>query len=41
MPVPLFDTDAPLEPLRTRLHERVAAALDAGSYILGPEVEAF
>jgi dTDP-4-amino-4,6-dideoxygalactose transaminase len=41
MPVPLFDTDTPLEPLRTRVHERVAAVLDAGRYILGPEVEAF
>ena len=41
MPVPLFDTDTPLEPLRGRLAERAAAVLDAGRYILGPEVEAF
>jgi dTDP-4-amino-4,6-dideoxygalactose transaminase len=41
VPVPLFDTDTPLEPLRGRLNERAAAVLDAGRYILGPEVEAF
>ena len=41
VPVPLFDTDTPLEPLRERLNERAAAVLDAGRYILGPEVEAF
>ena len=41
MPVPLFDTETPLEPLRARVHERVSAVLDAGRYILGPEVEAF
>src|SRR3977135_2903184 len=41
MPVPLFDTDTPLEPLRPRLNERAVAVLDAGRYILGPEVEAF
>ncbi|MDQ6751427.1 MAG: DegT/DnrJ/EryC1/StrS family aminotransferase [Actinomycetota bacterium] len=41
MPVPLFDTETPLEPLRARVRERVARVLDAGRYILGPEVEAF
>ena len=41
MPVALFDTETPLAPLRARVHERVSAALDAGRYILGPEVEAF
>lgn len=41
MPVPLFDTDTPLEPLRAKVHERVSRVLDAGRYILGPEVEAF
>ena len=41
MPVPLFDTDTPLEPLRARLTERAVAVLEAGRYILGPEVEAF
>jgi dTDP-4-amino-4,6-dideoxygalactose transaminase len=39
--VHLFDTAAPLEPLRDRLRERAAAVLDSGRYILGPEVEAF
>src|SRR6195256_2042713 len=41
VPAPLFDPDPPLEPLRGRLNERAAAVLDAGRYILGPEVEAF
>jgi len=39
--VPLFDTDAPLAPLREELRARLSAVLDAGRYILGPEVEAF
>jgi dTDP-4-amino-4,6-dideoxygalactose transaminase len=41
MAVPLFDTRTPLEPLLPALRERAAAVLEAGSYILGPEVEAF
>lgn len=41
MPVPLFDTVTPLEPLRDRLHAAAAAVLDDGRYILGPQVEAF
>jgi dTDP-4-amino-4,6-dideoxygalactose transaminase len=41
MAVPLFDTRTPLEPLMPALRERAAAVLDAGSYILGPEVSAF
>jgi dTDP-3-amino-3,4,6-trideoxy-alpha-D-glucose transaminase len=41
MPVPLFDTRTPLEPLRARLHERLAEVADSGAYILGPEVAAF
>ncbi|MGI8595559.1 MAG: DegT/DnrJ/EryC1/StrS family aminotransferase, partial [Solirubrobacteraceae bacterium] len=41
MAVPLFDTDTPLAPLREELRARLAAVLDAGRYILGPEVEAF
>ena len=41
MAVPLFDTRTPLEPLLPQLRERAAAVLDAGAYILGPEVEAF
>jgi dTDP-4-amino-4,6-dideoxygalactose transaminase len=41
MTVPLFDTAAPLAPLREALDKRALAVLAAGSYILGPEVEAF
>jgi dTDP-4-amino-4,6-dideoxygalactose transaminase len=41
VPVALFDTATPLEPLRERLRERAAAVLDSGRYILGPEVDAF
>jgi dTDP-4-amino-4,6-dideoxygalactose transaminase len=41
MGVPLFDTRTPLEPLREALHAKSAAVLDAGRYILGPEVSAF
>ncbi|MDQ6914701.1 MAG: DegT/DnrJ/EryC1/StrS family aminotransferase [Actinomycetota bacterium] len=41
MAVPLFDTRSPLEPLLPRLRERAAAVLDAGRYVLGPEVEGF
>ncbi len=41
MPVPLFDTKTPLAPLRETILERVAAAIDAGRFILGPEVAAF
>src|SRR3979409_234684 len=36
VPVPLFDTDTPLEPLRARLKERAAAGLDPGRHIPGP-----
>jgi dTDP-4-amino-4,6-dideoxygalactose transaminase len=41
MPVPLFDTKPPLAPLREALHAKAAEVLDAGRYILGPEVTAF
>jgi dTDP-4-amino-4,6-dideoxygalactose transaminase len=41
LPVPLFDTTTPLEPLRERLHAAASAVLDSGRYILGPEVAAF
>ena len=41
MPVPLFDTSTPLAPLRERLHAKVREVLDAGRYILGPEVAGF
>jgi dTDP-4-amino-4,6-dideoxygalactose transaminase len=41
MPVPLFDTRTPLAPLRAELDARIASVLDRGTFILGPEVEAF
>jgi dTDP-4-amino-4,6-dideoxygalactose transaminase len=41
MPVPLFDTQGPLAHLRAELDARIAGVLDRGTYILGPEVEAF
>ncbi len=41
MAVPLFDTRTPLAPLREALHAKLAEVLDAGRYILGPEVAAF
>jgi dTDP-3-amino-3,4,6-trideoxy-alpha-D-glucose transaminase len=41
MPVPLFDTQTPLQPLRERLQERLLAVADSGKFILGPEVAAF
>ncbi len=41
MPVPLFDTSTPLEPLREQLQASVAAVLADGRYILGPDVQAF
>ena len=41
MSVPLFDTSTPLAPLRDRLHAKALEVLDAGRYILGPEVSAF
>ena len=41
MPVPLFDTHAPLAPLRPEIDASIAAVLDRASYILGPEVQAF
>jgi dTDP-4-amino-4,6-dideoxygalactose transaminase len=41
MPVPLFDTKTPIAPLRPALNAKAAEVLDAGRYILGPEVAAF
>src|SRR5437588_7090275 len=41
MRVPLFDTATPLAGLREVVNERVAAVLDSGRFILGPEVAAF
>jgi dTDP-4-amino-4,6-dideoxygalactose transaminase len=39
--ISLFEITGPLAPLRQELHERVAAVIDNGRYILGPEVAAF
>jgi dTDP-4-amino-4,6-dideoxygalactose transaminase len=39
--VPLFDTTGPVVPLRAQLDAAVGRVLDGGTYILGPEVEAF
>jgi dTDP-4-amino-4,6-dideoxygalactose transaminase len=41
MPVPLFDTQTCLDPLRGELDAAVKRVLDEGRYILGPEVAAF
>jgi dTDP-4-amino-4,6-dideoxygalactose transaminase len=41
MAVQLFDTETPLEPLRAAIHAKLAEVLDAGRFILGPEVSAF
>jgi dTDP-4-amino-4,6-dideoxygalactose transaminase len=41
MPVPLFDTNTPLAPLREEIAAKVAEVLAAGRFILGPEVSAF
>src|SRR5207253_7511178 len=41
MAVALFDTATPLQGLRAQLDERIAAVLDSGRYILGPELAAF
>jgi dTDP-4-amino-4,6-dideoxygalactose transaminase len=39
--VPLFDTAAPLDPLRPALRQKAVEVLDSGRYILGPEVSGF
>jgi dTDP-4-amino-4,6-dideoxygalactose transaminase len=41
VPIALFDTDTPLLALREQIQERIAAVVERGVYILGPEVEAF
>ena len=41
MPVPLFDTQTPLAPLRDELRAAIERVVDGGRFILGPEVEAF
>jgi dTDP-4-amino-4,6-dideoxygalactose transaminase len=41
MPVPLFDTDTPLAPLRAEIIAKVSEVITGGHFILGPEVVAF
>src|SRR5947209_11370957 len=41
MPMPLFDTATPLQPLRERIVAAIDEVVRSGSYILGPHVEAF
>jgi dTDP-3-amino-3,4,6-trideoxy-alpha-D-glucose transaminase len=41
VPVPLFDTRTPVEPLRAEIVARIAEVLDDGRYVLGPNVAAF
>jgi len=41
VPVPLFDTASPLEPLRPQIDAAVAGVLDDKRFILGPNVAAF
>jgi dTDP-4-amino-4,6-dideoxygalactose transaminase len=41
MPVPLFDTQTPLAPLRQEILRRIAEVVDSSRFILGPNVQAF
>ena len=41
MPVGLFDTHTPLEPLRAEILERITEVVDDSRFILGPNVAAF
>ena len=41
MSVPLFDTRTPVAPLRGEIDAKLAAMIDASSFILGPEVTTF
>ncbi|HEV2061995.1 MAG TPA: aminotransferase class I/II-fold pyridoxal phosphate-dependent enzyme, partial [Solirubrobacteraceae bacterium] len=41
MPVPLFDTRTPLEPLRAAIDAAIARVVEGQRFILGPEVSAF
>ncbi len=41
MPVPLFDTDAPLVPLRETILSTIEKVVRGGRFVLGAEVEAF
>ncbi len=41
MAIPLFDADSMLSPLRAQITARVAEVIEAGRFILGPEVSSF
>ena len=41
VPVPLFDTQTPLEPLRGQLVDALARVVAGGQFVLGPEVAGF
>jgi dTDP-3-amino-3,4,6-trideoxy-alpha-D-glucose transaminase len=41
MPVPLFDTATPLQPLRAEIDAAIERVIGGGQFILGPEVAAF
>ncbi len=41
MPVPLFDTNTPLAPLRGEILRRITEVVEGSRFILGPEVAAF
>ena len=41
MRIPLFDIQTPIAPLRAQLSDAAARTIESGSFILGPEVEAF
>jgi len=41
MPVPLFDSDTPLAPVREAIIARIVEVVQRGRYVLGPEVAAF
>jgi dTDP-4-amino-4,6-dideoxygalactose transaminase len=40
-PIPLFDTETPIAPLRQEILDRLGAVIRAGMFVLGPEVAAF
>ena len=41
MTLPLFDTKAPLAPLRGEIDAAMTRVVDSGAFILGPEVQGF
>jgi dTDP-4-amino-4,6-dideoxygalactose transaminase len=41
MPIPLFDTDSMIAPLRGEISARAIEVIDRGRFILGPEVSSF